>query len=178
MNLLWLTPGVVGGSEEYTVRTLLALAEADPADLELTLFAQGELARVHPRLAAAFPTVAVELDGRRKALRVAAESTWLAAQARRRRIELLHHAGGVAPPGCRTPYALTIHDLQPLERPEQFSAAKRRYLAALLPRSARRARLVLTPSAHAAAAVTRLLGVPAARPAVVPHGGAAAPGPA
>ena len=30
VNLLWLVPGVVGGSEEYTIRALLGLAEQAP----------------------------------------------------------------------------------------------------------------------------------------------------
>ena len=34
VNLLWLVPGVVGGSEEYTVRLLAALRDLDPDDVE------------------------------------------------------------------------------------------------------------------------------------------------
>ena len=34
VNLLWLVPGVVGGSEEYTTRLLRGLAQSAPADLE------------------------------------------------------------------------------------------------------------------------------------------------
>ena len=136
VNLLWLVPGVVGGSEEYTTRLLRGLAEDLPPDLHLTLFALRSFADAHPDLVAAYPTVTARLDGRRKAERVAAEATWLAREAGRRNIELLHHAGGVVPPGPavgRIPAALTIHDLQPLVMPENFSSVKRRWLTTMLP---------------------------------------------
>ena len=53
VNLLWLVPGVVGGSEEYTVGLLTALAESAPPDVELTLFVNDDLAAAHPDLVAA-----------------------------------------------------------------------------------------------------------------------------
>ena len=173
VNLLWLVPGVVGGSEEYTTRLLRALAAQAPADLDLTLFALASFAEAHPDLADAFPTVAVNVDGRRKAERVAVETTWLALEAGRHDIDLLHHAGGVIPPGpgvSRVPAVLTIHDLQPLIMPENFSAMKRRWLALMLPRSARKARLVLTPSDPASASVVEHLGISADQVMTVPHG--------
>jgi alpha-1,3-rhamnosyl/mannosyltransferase len=173
VNLLWLVPGVVGGSEEYTTRLLRGLAEDAPADLHLTLFALSSFAEAHPDLVATYPTVTTRLDGHRKAERVAVEASWLAHQARDRRVELIHHAGGVIPPGpavARFPAALTIHDLQPLVLPENFSPVKRRWLHAMLPRSARRARVVMTPSDPASASVVELLGVPPERVLTVPHG--------
>jgi alpha-1,3-rhamnosyl/mannosyltransferase len=173
VNLLWLVPGVVGGSEEYTTRLLRGLAADLPADLHVTLFALRSFAEAHPDLVAAYPTVTAGLDGRRKAERVAAEATWLAREASRRNIDLLHHAGGVIAPGPavgRIPAALTIHDLQPLVMPENFSSVKRRWLATMLPRSAKRAAMVFTPSDPASASVVERLGVPAERVRTVPHG--------
>ncbi|MGN6696389.1 MAG: glycosyltransferase family 4 protein [Aquihabitans sp.] len=173
VNLLWLVPGVVGGSEEYTTRLLRGLAADLPPDLHLTLFALRSFAEAHPDLVAAYPTVTARQDGRRKAERVATEATWLAREAGRRNIELLHHAGGVIPPGPgigRIPAALTIHDLQPLVMPENFSSVKRRWLATMLPRSARRAAMVFTPSDPASASVVERLAVAAERVRTVPHG--------
>ncbi|MEO6629600.1 MAG: glycosyltransferase, partial [Aquihabitans sp.] len=173
VNLLWLVPGVVGGSEEYTTRLLRALATQAPEGLDLTLFALASFAEAHPDLAGAFSTVTVNLEGRRKAERVAVESTWLALEAGRHDIDVLHHAGGVIPPGpgvSRVPAVLTIHDLQPLIMPENFSAMKRRWLALMLPRSARKARLVLTPSDPASTSVVEHLGISADRVMTVPHG--------
>lgn len=173
VNLAWLVPGVVGGSEEYTTRLLESVAHQAPPDLHLTLFALRSFAEAHPDLVAAYPCVTVDVDGHRKAERVALEATWLAREAAKRRIDLLHHAGGVVPPGpavARIPALLTIHDLQPLLHPENFSAVKRRWIATMLPRSVRRARLVVTPSEPASASVVEHLGVDPARVVTVPHG--------
>ena len=173
VNLLWLVPGVVGGSEEYTTRALLALAEQRPSDLDVKLFALAQFCEAHPELAERFDVIAADMDGRRRPERVALESTWLPRMLGRHGIDLVHHAGGVVPPGpaiARFASVLTIHDLQPLVMPENFSVVKRTWLAAMLPRSARRARLVLTPSDPASRSVVDLLHVPADRVATVPHG--------
>ena len=170
VNLLWLVPGVVGGSEEYTTRLLTGLAERRLDDLELTLFALRPFAEAHPTLAAAFRTEILRFEGRAKPLRVAAETTWLAGQSRRHGLDLMHHGGGVVPLGEKVPSVLTIHDLQPLVIPEHFSRAKRTYLQVMLPRSARAARLVLTPSDYAGRSVVEHLGVPAEQVVTVPHG--------
>src|SRR5215212_5471494 len=89
VNLLWLVPGVVGGSEEYTVRCLAGLAERMSPDIEVRLFALDRFAEVHREVAELFETVLLSLDGHRKSIRVAAESSWLANQARRHRLDLL-----------------------------------------------------------------------------------------
>lgn len=170
VNLLWLVPGVVGGSEEYTTRLLAGLAERAPDDLAVELFALAPFARAHPELARAYRTTLLRLDGRAKPARVAAESTWLAEAGRRRRVELMHHAGGILPPVRRAPAVLTVHDLQPLVMPANFSAAKRTFSRIAVPRSARAARLIVTPSEHVRASVVDQLGVSGHRVRVVPHG--------
>lgn len=170
VNLLWLVPGVVGGSEEYVVRLLLGLRALAPDDLDVELFALRDLLDAHPALAEAFPVTTLALGGRVKPLRIAAESTWLPSVTRRR-LDVVHHPGGVVPPvrGGGVP-VLTIHDLQPLDLPGNFGAVKARYLATMLPRSARAARLVLVPSDTVARRVVTVLGIEPARVRTVPHG--------
>lgn len=173
VNLLWLVPGVVGGSEEYTVRSLLALADGADAGLDVTVFALSQFAEAHPEVADAFPVVSADLDGHRKPERVLTESTWLPRELTRHEIDLVHHAGGVVPPGSggpRLPAVLTIHDLQPLLVPENFSRLKRAWLATMLPRSVRRAKVVMTPSEPASTSVVEVLGVDRRRVVTVPHG--------
>lgn len=105
---------------------------------------------------------------------MAAEASWLVA--RTRHADLVHHAGGTAPFAGRTPYVLTLHDLQPLEDrrvvgpgPRTHSALKRAYLAAVVPRSVRRARVVVVPSEFVRAGVIDRTGVDPTRVVVVPH---------
>ncbi len=173
VNLLWLVPGVVGGSEESTTSTLLALAERGDADLHYTVFAHPELARAHPEIAARFDIVTMPLPRAARGLRVVGESTWLAWATRRRRIDLVHHAGGTMPPLRTAPGALTVHDLQPFDLPGNFGPAKRAYLAALVPRSVRSARVVITPSEFVRRSVIERFSVDPNRVRTVHHGVAA-----
>ena len=164
VNLLWLIPGVVGGSEEYTIGLLEAVAGAD--EVELTIFAQPTLLEVHPHLADAFKVVSLPRSVAMKPARFAAECSWLAVAGRRQ--ELMHHGGGVAPFGGRQPMVVTVHDLQPLELASNFSAGQQRWFKTMLPRVARRANRVITPSQYSADRVVELLGVDSERLAVVP----------
>jgi len=170
VNLLWLRPGLVGGSEEYLVRQLVALDDVAP-DLELTVFALPALATAHPDLAEVATIVAAPSLTRARPARIAVESTWLAAQTRRRRLDLIHHGGGTMPAlNAGVPTVLTIHDLQYLTYPQYFSATRRRYLAATMPRSARRAQAICVPSAFVARTVTEAFAVLTERIFIVPHG--------
>ncbi len=86
-----------------------------------------------------------------------------------RRAELLLCPANLAPlAGRRT--VVVIHDVAPLREPGWYSALYVRWQRAVLPRIARRARLVLTPSAFARDEIIDLLGVAPERVAVVPGG--------
>jgi alpha-1,3-rhamnosyl/mannosyltransferase len=170
VNLLWLVPSVVGGSEEYTTRLLAALADRDDDGLDVKLFAIRPFVETYPELAGAFQTIVCPLSGRSKGLRIVAESTWLLAEARARRIDLLHHAGGTLPFVRATPSLVSIHDLQPLLMPDNFSGIKQGYLRRRLPSTAARARLVVSPSDYTRRTVVEMLRVPFDRTTVVPSG--------
>lgn len=168
INLLWLVPGEVGGSEESTVASLLALQALAPPDLELRLFASAAFATAHPEVVATLPTEQWGGRGRSRGARLLAESTWLAR--RTKGVDLVHHAGGTVPAFRRAPSALTIHDLQPLEQTATHSALKRAYLGVAVPRSIRAARVVVTPSEFVRQSVIALVGVDPTRVVSVPHG--------
>src|ERR671914_354959 len=111
INLLWMVPGVVGGSETYTTRLLRGLAERS-SGLEYTLFALPQFAAAHPDLASSFDVAFAPLTGQWKSFRVAGENSWLARQTRRRGIGVVHHAGGIVPVIPTPRPIVTIHDLQ------------------------------------------------------------------
>lgn len=176
VNLLWLVPGVVGGSEESTTDALRAVGDeldrsrdvAGGASVDVHLAVLEQFAGAHPDLADRFPTHVLDQDGRDKRRRVLAEQTWLASLTRSVRADVVHHAGGVVPlrhPG-RT--VLTVHDLQPLDLPRNFRAAKRAYIRVMIGRSARSADLVTVPSRFTRDRVVELLGVHADDVRVVP----------
>lgn len=168
INLLWLVPGEVGGSEQSTLASLRALRDLAPPDLDLRLFVLEPFGVAHPDVVDAFPTEVLPLSGRSRAVRVVGEASWLAA--RTRGLDLVHHAGGTAPPLRTTPHVLTVHDLQPLERQATHGRGKRAYLRVVLPRSVRSARAVAVPSDFVRHSVVARFGVDPARVVTIPHG--------
>jgi glycosyltransferase involved in cell wall biosynthesis len=169
INLLWLVPGVVGGSETYTTRLLHGLVERS-SEIDYTLFALPPFVDAHPDLAKSFKIAYAPVTGSWKSFRVAGENSWLAAQSRRRHLDLVHHAGGTIPVVRAARSVLTIHDLQYLYYPEYFTKPKLTYLKTMVPRSSEAARLVLTPSEFTRRTVIERLNIDPSIVIVVPHG--------
>lgn len=165
VNLLWLRPGRVGGSEDYAVRLLSAIPPDTP--VRLTLFALRGFDKAHPSLAERHE-VATAKAGRLRPLRVLIENTWLAAQCRRRGIDVVHHLGGTVPFVGVKPSVVTVHDLQPLDHPKRFGLVKRLYLRLMLPWSVRRAERIVTVSEFCRSRLVERLKVDPQRIAVVP----------
>jgi alpha-1,3-rhamnosyl/mannosyltransferase len=169
-NLLWLVPGVVGGTEEATVELLTALAQERPEGLSHRLYALESFAAAHPQVVERYPTRLLPLRGRLKPLRVVAEGTWLGNTARRDGIQLVHHLGGTLPPWSSLPAVVTVHDLQPFDLPENFHPAKRAYLHRAVPRAVRKARLVHVHSDFVRRGLLARFSIEPERVRVVPAG--------
>ncbi len=167
INLLWLVPGEVGGSEQSTLATLRGLIDLRPDDLDLRLFVLPAFAAAHPDLVAAIQTEVSSVTGGSRVRRIVDESTWLAR--RSAALDLVHHAGGTVPARRPAPCVLTIHDLQPLEASATHSAIKRAYLARAVPVAVRAARRVAVPSAFVRGTVLDRLGTPTDKVVVIPH---------
>jgi len=180
VNLLWCSPGRVGGSEQYLVRQLLGLPDDALAALGTpTLYCVPAFAEAHPELDDRFELVAAPIGGDRRPVRVAAEHTWLARRTREH--SLVHHGGGTVPAFGGTPVVLTIHDLQYETFPEYLHPLKLRYLRAAMPRSVARADVIAVPTDYVKQTVVDQFGVSPDIVYVVPHGvepdlGASAPG--
>jgi alpha-1,3-rhamnosyl/mannosyltransferase len=176
LNLLWLRPGRVGGSETYARRLLAGLAAVASPDLAYEVLALPGLGPVP----APFAVRALPVPGGARPLRIAAESTWLAR--RTRGLDLVHHLGGTVPAVRSAPAAVLVHDLQYTAFPEHFSPVKRTYLAAAVPAAVRAAVLVSTPSEFVRGTVVDAFGADPDRVVAVPIGvtgpGGPAPGPA
>jgi glycosyltransferase involved in cell wall biosynthesis len=169
INLLWMVPGVVGGSETYMSRLLSGLAERSTA-FDYTVFAVPQFADAHPELARTFKMAYAPVTGQWKSFRVAGENSWLVRQCRKRKIALVHHAGGVIPVLHTTRPILTIHDLQYLYYPEYFTTGRLNYLKVMVPRSAEAARLILVPSEFTRRTIIERLDIDPSIVVVVPHG--------
>jgi alpha-1,3-rhamnosyl/mannosyltransferase len=170
LNLLWLVPGVVGGSEEYTTRLLAAISDEHPPGIEFVVFGNRLVLDAYPDLRERFECVVAPVDGSRKMVRVGAENSWLAAASRRHGLDVLHHLGGIMPfvRGC--PGMLTIHDLQPLVMPQHFDPVKRWFARISIPPSARHARVIVTLTEVTRQMMVERLGIDPARVEVIPAG--------
>jgi glycosyltransferase involved in cell wall biosynthesis len=184
MNLLWLVPGEVGGSEEYTVgllRSYLELHEKRPDVVvpEVVLYVNRRFAREYHVLSTAFPRVVAPIDGSSRPWRVLIESTWLAWRTRRDRLDAVHHGGGTMPVVRTIPGLVTLHDLQPITHPERFGPIKRLYIRTVVPRSLRAAHRVVCLAGFTARDAVSVAGVDPGRIALIPSGvDPAGPGPA
>ncbi len=172
VNLLWCAHGRVGGSEEYLVRQLAGLSLVEPetvgTPIDCTIHLGQALADAREELRGMRQVVAkVNVD--RRSTRMLVEHTSLARLTRG--AHLVHHGGGTIPLIRPTvPTVLTIHDLQYLRFPQYFSAARLNYLKATMPRSAKAATVVATPTAHVADDVARSFDIDREKIVVVPHG--------
>lgn len=83
--------------------------------------------------------------------------------------DLAHFTNYTAPLGLERPYVVTIHDMSLALLPECSTWKMRLIVPRVLPRVARRARLVLVPSIATREDVVRLLPVDPGRVRVIPH---------
>jgi glycosyltransferase involved in cell wall biosynthesis len=148
VNLLWLLPGAAGGAERYAVRLLRALADEAHDDVDVTILCNRRFPSAHGDLTARVATAVAPIDGGSRAVRIAAESTWLAREGSRRDLRLIHHPNDVLPWFRTRPSALTIHDLRSLAGAEILGRSHAAYLRARVPPSARAAAVVMTPSEY------------------------------
>lgn len=168
VNLTWMAPGRVGGSEEYLTRQLMGL---DDHEFEIDLLCDAAVLEHHPALTERFNTTAMPFSGGHRIIRIGLEHSWLAMRARGAAV--IHHGGGTVPMVGPGPIVLTIHDLQYLRFPQYFGAVRHRYLDAMVPRSIERAAVVAVPTEFVRHEVVEAFGIDPDRVVVVPHGVAA-----
>ena len=168
LNVLYLVPGQVGGSEIHARRQIDALARLKP-DTEFIAFCGHEAAdslraegwpanvRVH----------ALPVRAQVKPLRAAAELTLLPGAARRARVDLLHSLGTTSPPVTGSPSVVTILDLIYEHFPDTFPTAARLGLKALVGPGARGSDRVIAISHAVKRDLVARLNVPADRVDVV-----------
>ena len=101
--------------------------------------------------------------------RLAWELVGVAEAARRVKPDLLHVPHLSAPLRPRLPLVVTIHDTIPFVLPAYRASRAQRVRLALVRRTVRQARLVLTPSHASAADIERVLGIPRDRIRVTPE---------
>jgi glycosyltransferase involved in cell wall biosynthesis len=149
VNLLYLVPGQVGGSEIYAHELLTAIRRLQP-DLELVIYCAPEAGeRLRATDWGATATIHVSPGAsHHKPLRGAFEQTWLPARVRADGVELLHSLGTTAPVFVTVPSVVTVLDLIFHHIPSSFPSLHRAGLELIVPRAARRADAVIAISEY------------------------------
>lgn len=163
LNLLYLIPGAVGGTQTYAESLIGALARVAPDD-ELVVFLNREAAEL-PLGGADVQRVVVPVPGRVRAARYVCEQAVLPSLLRRHRVDLVHSLGYVGPAATHCPRVVTIPDVN--YRAYPMSPLRRATLGCFVTRSARTAHHVVTISEFARREIVRELGVPPERLTVV-----------
>jgi glycosyltransferase involved in cell wall biosynthesis len=160
LNLLYLVPGEVGGSEIYARNLLRAMRRRAP-ELELVAYVGREARESLAREPWAERTrfVVSPAPSRNKPLRVAAELSWLPLRARRDGVELLHSLGTTSPVVCPVPSVVSLLDVIYHHFPDTFPAASRLGLRLVVPAGARRANRVIAISEAGKRDIVRTIGV-------------------
>lgn len=172
LNLMYLVPGEVGGTETYARELILELAQFRAED-EFIVYCGREAAAdlPDPRWPENVRVRQIGVNCRNKPLRVAAELFALPRIAKRDGIELLHSLGVTTPLRGSFARVVSIHDLIFHHYPETFPGPARRGLEFLVPRGARRADRVITISEASAEDLTQTYAIDRGKIDVTPLAG-------
>ena len=160
------------GVARYIAGLLSGLEQVDEPDLRWrALFAPAAAVRHRHRLATQLIRAARSVARRLPASYLLAQTLRAAALARERHrgLSLYHETNNVAPP-FGGPVVLTIHDLSTVLHADLQDRVRVRHFAPAIPRQARGAARVVTPSEAIARQVVEVLGVPRERVRAIPHG--------
>ncbi len=159
LNLLYLIPGVVGGTETYARSLVHNIAKLDKEN-EYVVFLNKLGADIDITPGPNFRRVVCPFVPLRRMVRYGWEQGILPFQLDREKIDLVHSLGYVAPLGARSRQIVTVHDLNFLSHEGWGTAQGRRVLRFFVERSVRRADHVITVSEFSRDGLVRLLGVP------------------
>jgi glycosyltransferase involved in cell wall biosynthesis len=158
LNLLYLIPGVVGGTETYATSLIHALAEAD-GDNEYVVFVNKGAADLDVTPAENFRRVVCPFIALRRIVRYSWEQAVLPFQLRREAPDLVHSLGYVAPLAARGPHVVTVHDLNYLGHRGRRTAVGRRAFRFFVEQTVKRADHIITISNFSRSEIVKHLAV-------------------
>lgn len=158
--------GHISGVGYYTARIADHIAHAVGSEVsELLLLSNGPVSRP-------LPGSARLVEGFRFPIRSVWMQFLLPLLLRKLRPDLVHYTNYLAPAVGPTPYVVSVHDMSLTRTPEHHTLRKRALTASLVPRVARQARLVLTPSESTSRDVVEDLGISPERVVAIPYAAA------
>lgn len=159
LNLLYLIPDVVGGTQTYAMELIRALAALDTQN-EYLLLVNREAAQLPLVDAPNFRRVVCPVQARRRPVRYAWEQSVLPALLLARRVQLVHSLGYVGPLATPCRHVVTIYDLNYLGHQSLMTSARRNVLSKIVPRVAHAADHVLTASEFSRQQIAQHIGLP------------------
>ncbi|MCX5838717.1 MAG: glycosyltransferase family 1 protein [Deltaproteobacteria bacterium] len=156
INLLYLLPGVVGGTETYAAGLLHGLAEIDPRN-EYVVFVNSESVNWPLPEAANFTRVVCPVRASRRASRYLFEQLRLPLLLSRYDVDVVHSLGYVGPLLARCPSMVTLHDVNYYALKKTMPFIKRNVLRFFSMQSARRAAHVMTISHFSKGEICRII---------------------
>jgi glycosyltransferase involved in cell wall biosynthesis len=167
VNLVFLTPGEMGGLEVYARELTTALAKRD--DVRLTLLLNELLTR-DPLWERLGEPVVVRGDPRRRFDWVRADQTGVPRAAARAEVDVVHSLASTAPLYGSFARVTTIHDLNYKLVPDSHFGLRGVGMRVLVPAAARRSHRLITGSASTREDLVRHLGVAPEKIDIAPHG--------
>ena len=159
LNLLYLIPGVVGGTETYARSLIHSIAALD-GENEYVVFLNKLAAEIDITPGPNFRRVVCPFVPLRRIVRYGWEQGILPFQLGREKIDIVHSLGYVAPLAARSRQIVSVHDLNFLSHDVWGTAQSRRILRFFVERSIRRADHVITMSEFARSGLIYQLGMP------------------
>lgn len=158
LNLLYLLPGIVGGSQTYAVSLIRALTALDTEN-EYVVYLNRESAALEITDAPQVRRVVCGVRAVRRPVRYAFEQASLPGLLRRDRVDLLHSLGYVGPllPPC--PQVVSILDLIYRGHQVMMSGSKQKALEFFVKQGARRCAQILTISENSKREIAEDIGV-------------------
>ncbi|MFN2603836.1 MAG: glycosyltransferase family 4 protein [Gemmatimonadaceae bacterium] len=159
LNLLYLIPGVVGGTETYATSLIHALAKVD-GENDYVVFVNKGAADLEVTPGPNFHRVVCPFIALRRVVRYGWEQAVFPFQLRHRRPDLLHSLGYVSPLAGPGPQVVTVPDLNYIRHQGRHTAAGRRVLRFFVEQTVKRADHVITISEFSRDEIVRNLEIP------------------
>ena len=166
LNLLYLIPGVVGGTETYARSLINALARQD-ADNEYAVFLSKEAADLDVTPGPNFRRIVCPVVAMQRAARYSWEQGVLPLQLLREKPALIHSLGYVSPLAARGPQVVSVHDVNYLGHTGRRTAIGRRAFRFFVERTVKRADRVITISEFSRGEIIRHMNVPEEKVTVI-----------
>lgn len=158
INLLYLIPGIVGGTETYAAGLLCGLASLDSGH-EFVVFVNRD-AEQWPLPDGNFTRIICPVDGRNRQKRYAFEQFRLPFLLRKHCVDLVHSLGYVGPIMSPCPAVVTIPDTNYIDLAFSIPASRRFPLRIVSTIAAKRASSVVTISNFSRQQIIKHLGIP------------------